>query len=280
MSREELSGITTVSAWKVRGEEIKEQAERLAVEAVLALHINGLKAFQLLYLPGLETELIAGFLLTGGIIESTSDIAELRLTSADPAAGRPYAQAQVRLSKTFENKRDLSALVAEGVLTGAAVARQPLRAAQFATHAALRVQVSLAEIKTLLASLPERQAVFRQTGATHAIFLAQAGTGQVILGAEDVGRHNAFDKVVGQALIKNLSTGDKIALLSGRASFEMVYKAARAGIPLMASVSAPTSLAVRLAELQGITLMGFVRGERLNVYTHLGRIAGLGVQSA
>jgi FdhD protein len=77
--------------------------------------------------------------------------------------------------------------------------------------------------------------------------------------------------------MKNLPTGDKIALLSGRASFEMVFKAARAGIPLMSSVSAPTSLAVKLAEYQGITLIGFARGQRLNISTHSHRIADLGV---
>mgnify|MGYP005858504329 CR=1 FL=1 len=278
MTDENISCITQVAAWKVKGEKVRQQGERLATETMLALSINGLKAFQLLYLPGLETELTVGFLLTSGIIEATADIAELRLAPADPAAGRPYAEAQVRLKRTFANKRDLGASVVEAMLTGADSARQSLQAAQFANFPGVRVQVSLSEIMTLVDSLPERQAVFRLTGATHAIYLAQAGTGQVILGAEDVGRHNAFDKVIGQALMKNLPTGDTIALLSGRASFEMVFKAARAGIPLMASVSAPTSLAVRLAELQGITLMGFVRGERLNIYSHPQRIAELGIQ--
>lgn len=270
--------ISSVTAWKVQGQEIKpRQQEQLATESLLTLSINGLKAHQLLYLPGLETELSYGFLLTSGIIEQTDDIVEMRLAPADRNAGRVYAQVQVRLAKTFDNKRDLSAVMADAVLTDADLAGQRLTAGQFRIFPDQQVRVTVAEILALMASLPGRQEIFRQTGATHAIFLASAQGGEVILGAEDVGRHNAFDKVIGQALMKNLPTGDKIALLSGRASFEMVFKAARAGIPLMASVSAPTSLAVRLAELQGITLIGFVRGERLNIYTHPHRVADLGI---
>jgi FdhD protein len=267
---------TKVSAWKVKGQEVKPQQERLATETLLALFINGLQASQLLYLPGQEIELSLGFLLTSGVIETTADIREMRLVPTDPNSGRAYAQVQVWLAKTFDNKRDLSAVMADAVLTGSEVAGQSLTAKQFRKFPEPQVQVTTAEIFSLMASLPERQEIYRATGATHAIFLALAGGCEVVLGAEDVGRHNAFDKVIGQALMKNLPMGDKIALLSGRASFEMVFKAARAGIPLIASVSAPTSLAVRLADHQGITLIGFVRGERLNVYTHAHRIVDLG----
>lgn len=279
MGFSENSCTTSVNAWKVQGQEIKSHQEQLATETILTLSINGLKAYQLLYLPGLETELSVGFLLTSGVIETTADIVELRLAPKDPGAGRFFAQVQVRLAKTFHNTQDLSAMTAEAVLTGGEAAGACLTAGQFRKFPDPQVQVSVAEILTLIASLPERQEIFRATGATHAIFLAAAGRGEVLLGAEDVGRHNAFDKVIGQALMKNLPTGDTIALLSGRASFEMVFKAARAGIRLMASVSAPTSLAVRLAELQGITLMGFVRGGRLNVYTHPQRIVDCGISA-
>jgi FdhD protein len=269
--------ISGVAAWKVQGQKIKPHQEWLASESLLTLSINGLKAYQLLYLPGQEIELSVGFLLTSGVIETTADIVEIRLAPADRNSGRAYAQVQVRLTKTFENKRDLSAVLADAVLTNAESAGQSLTAGQFRSFPDQQVRVSVAEVMTLMASLPGRQEIFRQTGATHAIFLAVAGSGEVVLGAEDVGRHNAFDKVIGQALMKNLPTGDKIALLSGRASFEMVFKAARAGIPLMSSVSAPTSLAVKLAELQGITLIGFARGERLNIYTQAQRIVDLGI---
>ena len=248
----------------------------MASESLLTLWINGLKAYNLLYLPGQEIELSLGFLLANGIIETTSDIVEMRLAPPDQLTGRVYAQVQIRLAKTFNNRQDLSAIIAEAVLIGSEAAGKPLVAEQFRKFPDQKVHMKVAAILTLMAGLPKRQEIFRQTGATHAIFLADAGGGKVVLGAEDVGRHNAFDKVIGQALMKNLPMGNKIALLSGRASFEMVLKAARAGIPIMSSVSAPTSLAVKLADLQGITLIGFAREERLNIYTHPHRVADLG----
>jgi FdhD protein len=268
--------ISRVTAWKVTGPEIGAHREKVATESLLSLWINGLKAYNLLYLPGQEIELSLGFLLTGGIIETTADILEMRLAPPDQVTGKFYAQVQIRLAKTFNNRQDLSATLAEAVLSGAGAAGKPLVAEQFRRFPDQQVEMTAAAISTLMAGLPKRQEIFRQTGATHAIFLADAGRAKVVLGSEDVGRHNAFDKVIGQALMKNLPMGDKIALLSGRASFEMVLKAARAGIPIMSSVSAPTSLAVRLADLQGITLIGFAREERLNVYTHPHRLADLG----
>ena len=273
----EDASISKVNVLKVQGEEKKPQQECLATESLLVLSINGLQAYQLLYLPGQEIELSLGFLLTSGAIETTADILEMRLIPADQLADRTYSQVQVRLAKTFNNKQDLSAIIAAAALAGTEAAGQCLMAGQFRKFSGQQVQVSVVEILKLMAGLPARQEIFRQTGATHAIFLAEAGRGKVVLGAEDVGRHNAFDKVIGQALMKNIAMGDKIALLSGRASFEMVFKAARAGIPIMSSVSAPTSLAVKLANLQGITLIGFARGERLNIYTHPYRVANLGV---
>lgn len=267
--------MVSVPAWKARGSELTPVQERLASEAMLILSINGLRSHQMLYLPGQEIELVLGFLLTSGIIEGTTDIKEMRLAPADPQAGRAAAQVQVRLAKTFENKKDLSTAVAAAVLGGGDLAGQSLTAGQFRPRPGQPVRVSPAEVCRLMAGLTEHQEIYRQTGGTHAILLASLESGAIELGAEDVGRHNAFDKVIGQALQKNLSTGDKMVLLSGRASFEMVFKAARAGIPVMASVSAPTSLAVQLASHQGITLLGFVRGERLTAYSHTDRLLAL-----
>ena len=248
--------------------QIRPTQDLVVQEALLSLTVNGFPAYHLLYLPGQETALCLGFLLTSGVIEATADIQELRLLPVEPALGRQFFQVQVRLAKTFANRRDLTAILAAAVLSGDPSAAAPLTAAQFRAAPAREAQIELATLLNLMADLPQRQEIFQQTGGTHAIYLAETPSGEVILGAEDVGRHNAFDKVIGQALQKNLPTTACIALLSGRASFEMVLKAARAGIPMLASVSAPTSLAIRLADLQGITLIGFARPGRCNIYTH------------
>jgi FdhD protein len=117
----------------------------------------------------------------------------------------------------------------------------------------------------------EQQTVHRHVGGTHAAVLFDK-SGRVITLAEDIGRHNAIDKAVGYCLLRGISLHDKVLLTSGRASYEMATKAIRVGIPIIASVSAPTSLAVQLAEDRGLTLIGYLRGGRMNVYTHPERV--------
>ena len=116
-----------------------------------------------------------------------------------------------------------------------------------------------------------QQDVHNSVGGTHAAVLFDT-SGRAITLAEDIGRHNAIDKAVGYCLLRGISLRDKILLTSGRASYEMATKAVRAGIAIIASVSAPTSLAVHLAEDRGLTLIGYLRGGRMNVYTHPERV--------
>ena len=129
----------------------------------------------------------------------------------------------------------------------------------------------------MLASLPATlragQAAFDKTGGLHAAALFDAVSGRQLVVREDVGRHNAVDKVVGWAVINDrLPLTGTVLQVSGRASFELVQKAVMAGIPILAAVSAPSSLAVELAEASGLTLVGFLRGESMNVYTRPDRI--------
>lgn len=135
-------------------------------------------------------------------------------------------------------------------------------------------------IPRLPAALEKRQTVFRHTGGLHASALFDL-QGECLVLREDVGRHNAFDKVVGAALAAEMfPLTNYLMLLSGRVSFELVQKAARAGLPFIAAVGAPSSLAVELAEAKGITLIGFLRDKRFNVYTHRQRLHSRSLKTA
>jgi FdhD protein len=115
-----------------------------------------------------------------------------------------------------------------------------------------------------------RSQIYRTTGGVHSAVLCD--TGNIIVFSEDIGRHNAVDKIFGECILNGITTDDRIIITSGRVSSEIVLKIARRNVPIIVSKSAPTDLGVRLADNLGVTLVGFVRGRRMNVYTHAGRI--------
>ena len=119
--------------------------------------------------------------------------------------------------------------------------------------------------------MQDKALLFKSTGGVHSAAIAERD--QILFYSEDIGRHNAVDKIVGECILKDISLEDKILLTSGRISSEIVIKGAKLGLPLIVSRSAPTSLAVELARETGITLVGFARGKRLNIYSHSVRIA-------
>ena len=128
----------------------------------------------------------------------------------------------------------------------------------------------------LVAQLTRRQEVYRAAGGIHASAVFDA-SGQVLALGEDIGRHNAMDKALGYCLLRGIPLDDKMVVTTGRASYDMVAKGARLGVPILASLSSPTSLAVELAEAVGCTLLGYLRGRSMRVYTHAWRITGAGL---
>ena len=136
-----------------------------------------------------------------------------------------------------------------------------------------KVQVLAATLLELPRTMRARQEIHNAIGGAHGAALYTVSGKQVVL-AEDIGRHNAVDKAVGNCLLRGLGLEDKVLIVSGRASYEMVSKAIRLQIPVVASISAPTSLAVQIAQEKGLTLIGYLRGGRMNVYTHPQRVVG------
>lgn len=242
----------------------------VAREEPLELQLDGQSLAVVMRTPGHDEELGVGFLLTEGIIGGVSDIASLRHCTTVPTPQAEDNVLQVRLARPFDVstlKRHFFATSSCGVC-GKATIENALRVAQ-PLRSAVRVQ------REVLEALPERlragQVAFEQTGGLHAAALFDA-QGELHVLREDVGRHNAVDKVVGWSLRAAAPTSEAVLMVSGRLSFELVQKCVAARIPVLAGVSAPTSLAVEMAEALGLTLIGFLRGRSMNVYAHPERV--------
>ena len=256
------------------------RADFLAGEEPLAIRVDGTALTITMRTPGDDLELAAGFLVSEAVVRSPADIAEIKLCDGTSCGHSG--------DHDMGNITDVT--LAAGVTAGPAARRN------FMTTSACGIcgKASIEDICVLphaplaadtacfspemLAALPGRlrdaQRVFSRTGGLHAAGLFTAD-GELLAVREDVGRHNAVDKVVGWALLSGrLPLAGCALLVSGRASFELVQKAVLAGIPLLAAVSAPSSLAVDLAEEAGLTLVGFLRDPSMNVYTGAHRIAG------
>jgi len=220
--------------------------------------------------PGHEDELAVGFLRTEGLIDGSEVVGT---EVGDPLAlNQPDDTVIVRLSRPFDDsavaERHFVATASCGICGKASIDEIALRCDPLPPGPVLSRAVLLALPDLLRAA----QRAFDETGGLHAAALFSP-SGELIAIREDVGRHNALDKLIGSQLLDGeLPLNGRALMVSGRVSFEIVQKAAVAGIPIIAAVSAPSDLAIETAERLGVTLIGFLRGDGFNVYTHDGRI--------
>jgi FdhD protein len=225
--------------------------------------------------PGDDFELAAGFLFTEGIIKSADQINKIRYCGASGKNGD--LQNTVRVDLRADVKIDFKRLERHFYTSSSCgvCGKTSIEALQTGVCRLKKNEVSFAPetIHRLPEILRARQNTFERTGGLHAAALFNAA-GEIESLREDVGRHNAVDKLIGAEFLKGRTpSADKLLLVSGRASFEIVQKALMAGIPILAAVGAPSSLAVELAREYGMTLLGFVRDKRFNIYTGAERIA-------
>lgn len=219
--------------------------------------------------PGDDEVLAAGLLYGEGIVNRASDIVAIETSTRRPNV------VNVRLDPAVAMEFEAPARRFSAGSSCGVCGTTSLDAA-IARAAATRISATVSLELPVLLALPDRmraaQSRFGDTGGIHAAALFDSG-GTMLAIAEDVGRHNAFDKLVGENLLQGrLPLTDRIALLSGRASFELVQKALRAGVAVLAAIGAPSSLAVNLANVAGLTLVGFLRERHCNVYTHAARL--------
>ena len=258
-----------------------ERADVLAAEEPLGIRIGGQAVSLTMRTPGDDIDLTAGFLVSEGIIAGPADVVSIRVCDGqqcghdhDPDDESLGNLADVLLRPGLEVRpelrRNFLTSSACGVCgkTSISDVHVPGQVDLFADH----LTVTAAVLAQLPDTLRQAQRVFDRTGGLHAAGLFSSG-GELLCVREDVGRHNAVDKVVGWALQAGLlPLSGCVLLVSGRASFELVQKAVLAGIPVLAAVSAPSSLAVELAQEAGLTLIGFLRGGSMNVYTASQRV--------
>jgi FdhD protein len=255
------------------------RADLLAAEEPLGIRVGGTALTMTMRTPGDDVELAAGFLVGEAVIRAPADIAQIRLCDGTACGHGDHdglgniAEVTLAPGGTVPPgaRRSFMTTSACGICGKASI-----QDICVLPHAALDSDPARFA-PAVLAMLPGRlrgaQRVFSRTGGLHAAGLFSA-EGEMIAVREDVGRHNAVDKVVGWALLNDrLPLSGCVLLVSGRASFELVQKAVLAGIPLLAAVSAPSSLAVDLAEEAGLTLVGFLRGPSMNVYTGAHRLS-------
>ena len=263
--------LTQVSEW--REGSLGRLQDYLAAEEPLEIRVNGVPLSVTMRTPGHDLELAVGFLLTEGLIRHKEQITSLKAGPTDhPEADGNVVQ--VELSGTdFQPeamRRNFFAASSCGICGKASIDSVRVRGIP-PPSPDFRFDADL--LCTLPDKLRSAQNIFGKTGGLHAAGLFSAA-GELMVAREDVGRHNAVDKVVGWALLeKRLPLSECVLLVSGRGGFEIIQKALVAGIPLLASVSAPSSLAVRLARELGLTLVGFLRDRRFLIYSREERLA-------
>jgi FdhD protein len=232
-------------------------------EIPFTILVNGQEIATLLCSPDKLEYLAVGFLLSGGLVKNNTMIKAISL-------GKDGSYANVKVDGDLKIPQDLfrKKLISSGCGKGTSfydsqdiVDCRPLSS---------DIQINYGQIINLMKTFQAKSSLFKKTGGVHSAALSSPH--EIEIFAEDIGRHNAIDKIFGESFLKNISTKNKIILTSGRISSEIVIKVVKRKIPIIASRAAPTDLAVRLAEKTKLSIIGFARGNRMNIYTHNFRI--------
>ena len=232
-------------------------------EYALTILLDGEEFITLLCTPSSLELLTIGFLLSESIIKSKADIKKIRVDEEQGIADVVTTGTGV-IAKKLHGKRTMTTGCGKG--SSFYNAMDSLSCKKVSGEMRFGAQAVL----ELMKDFNKRSELFLRTGGVHSVALGDAES--IILFHEDVGRHNAMDKVIGEAAVKDIELSDKIVLTSGRVSSEILIKAAKAGIPVIVSRSAPTDLSLELSVQLGITVIGFARGHRMNIYSNPGRI--------
>ena len=268
---------TTVPIHRLTADGVVATVDAVAIEAPLQIRVEGRPVAVAMRTPGHDRELAAGFLLSEGVVGARDDVFEISTCPSAQSAEEGAAAVDVLLTRPeavdFERLTRHVFTASSCGLCGKAVVEEVLRQhPPLPPESAAHVRVAASTVFSLPDALRSAQATFASTGGLHASALFDLDGRRLGL-HEDVGRHNALDKLLGDCWLRGRWPLDRhLLMLSGRVSFELVQKALVARLPVIVAISAPSSLAVATAEAAGITLCGFVRDGRMNIYSHPQRI--------
>ncbi|MBC7241008.1 MAG: formate dehydrogenase accessory sulfurtransferase FdhD [Anaerolineae bacterium] len=248
----------------------------VVVEEPLQIQLNGRPVAVLMRTPGQEKELAVGYCVTEGLVTSFEAIGLVQHCGGSAPAAGTFSD-PLDISRNIVNITTLDGQVSDRppevmrlVRSGCGRA-DPGEVAEQLTPLENALQVPAEVIRRLARSLAEGQRAYREAGGVHAVAIFDAA-GNLVALSEDVGRHNAIDKAIGYCLLRRIPLHDKILYSTGRASYEMVTKAVRVGLPVAISRSSATTLAIDLAERLNCTLVGYARAGRMTIYTHAWRV--------
>jgi FdhD protein len=298
--------VREVAMQRMNGSALSQDRDFLAAEEPLEIRVEGHNIAIVMRTPGEDRELAAGFLVTEGLLHTASDLIDIRhqhhclfpardvngrrMDVNETAPGKEASRTGLEMGRLDGNVINVQLKNPETMdlkkLTRHVFTSSSCGICSKASIEAVRQQFPPIEddfevdpqvLFELPAALSSAQESFKRTGGLHACALFDSA-GNLLVLREDVGRHNALDKVIGWALLKDsLPLRQHILLLSGRTSFEMMQKALAAGVPIVAAISAPSSLAADFARDSGQTLVGFLRGERMNIYAGANRVRSVGL---
>lgn len=257
---------TSQNIVRYNGQSFIEEEDDIAVESALTIMLDGEEFATMVCTPSELEELVVGFLASEGVIRAYKDIKSLHI---DEEIGFAYVDlvTKFNVEKNFHSKRFIGSCCGKG--------RQFYFQNDVKTAKTIMTKFTITpkQCNSLMKQMQDGSAYFQQTGGVHNAALCSSDG--IVISRTDIGRHNALDKLFGYCLIHLIPLKDKIIAFSGRISSEVLLKAAKIGVGIILSKSAPTNLAIDLADELGITAVGFIRGKGFNVYTHQDRIQGL-----
>lgn len=259
-----MQKIEEVVISKISKGENKELVDKVVAEFPLTVFLNGEEVVTLLCTPEKMDYLALGFLQSEGLISEKDEVKNIEINGEEGCVEVNTSKETSSIVEKLNDKRTITSGCGKGTIFYNVV--DSLQCKEIDS----KLEITVHQVLELIKELQQRAELFKETGGTHSSALCTPE--ELLFFTEDIGRHNAVDKIVGQTIIEELQLHDKLLVTSGRISSEILLKVAKLGLPILISRAAPTSLTIKLAKELGITLIGFARGSRMNIYTNEWRI--------